>query len=281
MFFFFIELENVKSHVQPIAFHSEETSKPRISPINTYRKSYKSSRAGGTSPATPKPKKFKVPNKQKDKCVNDKVKEDGFYVGKGEVSSSIEDAWAQFKFVARHDWEKDEGYLASLNARQGECNDLETNEDSRRCGIGRALMVTCLLDEEVTKHGGLDPDTYWMRQYVVYSVWEDTEFTKKAKENCASIVAITCQPGINNPQGKPLVSICKSYINAAFRAKYELIFVEHKNGPSYSVKTTKNALMEFVPDPNKFVRELGTDWFFCKCKSTATKECLEMTSNGH
>ena len=243
------------------------------------------SRAGGTrhEPTKPRPKskKFEVPLRQKDTCVNDKVKEDGFYVGRGEVTGSTEGANAQFKFVARHDWENDEGYLAYLNARQGECNNLETYEHSRRCGIGRALMVTCLLDEEVTKDGGLDPDTYWQREYVDFAVWKDKEFTKKAKENCAAIVAVSCGPRVSNPQGKPLVSICKSYINAAFRAKYDLVFVDHESREFYSVKTTKNALMEFVPDPDKFVLELGFDWFFCKCKSTNTKECLEMTNHGN
>ena len=240
------------------------------------------SRAGGTRPEPTKPrpksKKFEVPLRQKDTCVNDKVKEDGFYVGRGEVTGSIEDPNAQFKFVARHDWENDEGYLAYLKGRRGECNNLETYEHSRRCGIGRALMVTCLQDEEVTKDGGLDPDTYWQREYVDFAVWKDKEFTKKAKENCASIVAITCGPSIN---GQPIVSICKSYINAAFRAKYDLVFVDHESREFYSVKTTKDALMEFVPDPDKFVLELGFDWFFCKCKSTNTKECLEMTNHGN
>ena len=235
-------------------------------------------RAGGTRPEPTKPrpksKKFEVPLRQKDTCVNDKVKEDGFYVGRSEVTGSI-------KFVARHDWENDEGYLAYLTAGQGECNNLETYEHSRRCGIGRALMVTCLLDEEVTKDGGLDPDTWWKQETEKYSVWKDKEFTKTAKENCASIVAVTCKISIDDSQGNQLLSICKSYINAAFRAKYDLVFVDHVSREFYSVKTTKNALMEFVPDPEKFVLDVGFDWFFCKCKSTNTKECLDMTSHGN
>ena len=97
----------------------------------------------------------------------------------------------------------------------------------------------------------------------------------------SSVCFSVCGPSINNPQGEPLVSICKSYINAAFRAKYDLVFVDHVSREFYNVKTTKDALMEFVPDPEKFVLELGFDWFFCKCKSTNTKECMEMTSHGN
>ena len=141
-------------------------------------------------------------------------------------------------------------------------------------------MITCLQDEEVTEGGGLNPDTYWKNRIIPMVIWKDKKFTNEAKENCAYIVAITCAPVVDDLQGNQLIGICKSYIEAAITAKYEMVFIEHISHKAYSVKTTKNALLEFVPDPTKFVRELGNQWFFCKCKSTATRNCMGLTSYG-
>ena len=84
-----------------------------------------------------------------------------------------------FKFVALQYWQ-DTGYLEKLNAKQGQCDDLEVNEDCRHCGRTRAL-ISMPGDNEVIRDDDLD-----------YSVWSDTQYTNKAQKYCASIVGINC-----------------------------------------------------------------------------------------
>ena len=120
------------------------------------------------SPA--KPKKFRVPKEKKLECVNKEVAQYGYWVGKVELDA--DDEGQQIKFVARQNW-NDDGYLARLYAWPGACDDVETYEHSRKCGIAKALLMICLQDKEVTIDGGANLGL------------------KPAKEHCSAIVRIT------------------------------------------------------------------------------------------
>ena len=203
-----------------------------------------------------KPKKFRVPKDKKIECVNKEVAQYGFWVGKVELD--VDDEGQKIKFVARQNW-NDDGFLARLYAWPGACDDLETNEDSRKCGIARALLIICLQDKEVTMDGGANLGF------------------KPAQEHCSAIVGITCKPEMYDDYGNRIVSICKSYIDAAEKATYQMLIVENQDHTEYSVLKTKKALKEFKSDPDKFINERGDEWFFCKCKKGNTKACTAMT----
>ena len=210
------------------------------------------------SPATPK--KFRVPKDKKLECVNKEVAQYGFWVGKVELDADDEGPEGQkIKFVARQNW-NDDGYLAWLYAWPGACDDVETYEHSRKCGMAKSLLMICLQDKEVIMDGGVDLGL------------------KPAQEHCSIIVGITCKPDMYDDEGNPIVSICKSYIDAARKTKYQMMIVENQDHTEYSVLKTKKALKEFKSDPDKFISERGDEWFFCKCKKGNTKACMDMAN---
>ena len=73
-------------------------------------------------------KKVIVP-KTKKNCKNEKVKNEGYYIGRRETGEEF-----SFRFVARLKWDEDYS-ISKLNADQGECNDLWTHKDYQKCGI--------------------------------------------------------------------------------------------------------------------------------------------------
>ena len=216
------------------------------------------------------PKKFPVPKDKQDQCLNENVKRDGYWVGYGSVADDdYREDHITVKFVARHKLD-DRDDLARLKAGQGICDDLLTYGNSRRCGIGKTLMTTCLEDPEITKDGGLDPDTYSIHGGPT-SIWEDKEFSKEAFGNCEAIVAITCRPTASTPK-----IVCKSYIEAAQIANYHMVFVEHDRNNQYDVLAIEDMQNEFTFHPEEFLRSVGKKWFFCKCKRGKIEKCKSM-----
>ena len=183
-------------------------------------------------------------------------------MGKVELEPDEIEEGKEIKFVARQDWDDDTN-LGRLYAEQGECDDVRTYEKNRKCGIAKALLIVCLQDKEVTKDGGID---------ILHPV------PSEDRRHCSTVVVITCSPDIFTPD-KQVVSICKSYIEAAITAKYQMVITVKMDDTSYSVLKTKKALKEFNSDPDEFVSKRGKEWYFCKCNRGSTKACLDMAEN--
>ena len=147
-------------------------------------------------------------NKDKKECSNEQAKRDGYYIGKEKPTKT------EFRFVAKLEWENPTT-ISGLNADRGQCNDVVTEKDYRKCGIARSLLVLCLRDEDITRDGGVNPLTYNDLTETDYAIWEDEEFGERARLLCSSIVAVTCEPIDNTPK-----YACKTYIEAARIAGY-------------------------------------------------------------
>ena len=112
--------------------------------------------------------------------------------------------------------------------------------------------------------GGLDPATD--------ADWTDDGSVILAKENCEIIVHIACgvKPGSE--------AACKSYLAAADLRNYQMMFIDVFDSidfkTNYYAMNVKKANTEFQDNPQKFIDNRGTDWFFCRCKPTRKKECL-------
>ena len=139
-------------------------------------------------------------------------------------------------------------------------------------------MMLCLEDEDVTKHGGLNPLTYNDKNEadVEYAVWRDKEFGKLARKLCLAIVFITCAPGENTTK-----YACKTYIEAAKAKGYQLLFADNYMEDEYSVLETKEAERMFKNNPDDFISSLGDDWFFCKCKRGGLQDCKKLQEHKH
>ena len=161
-------------------------------------------------------------------CQNADAKNWGYYIGREAPLGG--DA---IRFVAKLNWNDEEPILASLNANQGECNDLKTYKGSQQCGIGKQLIGVCLKDKYATAHGGLRIRQYNMiQEYEPLEVWDDPAFVTNARKYCKTIVEISCDPDDDIPK-----IVCKAYIEAAKRNKYQMMFVskpiDENNKPKY------------------------------------------------
>ena len=229
---FLLELVNGKNYIAPTGVLIEKSNR-----------------------ALPGPQKFIVPKVKKLQCENQEVAEFGYWVDKVELKPSEIAQGKEIKYVARQDW--DDGIdLAELYAEVGECDELETYENNRKCGIAKSLLIVCLQDKEVQKEGGIDIPAPAPRE---------------VRTHCETVVIITC-----NPKSK-IRRICKAYIEAAKTAKYQKVITVKSDGTGYSVLKTNRALKEFISDPDEFVSKRGREWYFCKCKRGSTKACLDMT----
>lgn len=151
--------------------------------------------------------------------------------------------------------------LAYLNAKRGHCNDIQTHAGSRRCGIGKALLLTCLKDEDIVNDGGLNPLTD--------DAWEDEKLKSTTRDMCSAIVLIRCQPYHHTPE-----IACKMYMEAALESGYGIVFVEKDGDDKYKIFRVENAKPIFERNPESFLEENGENWFFCKCKPNKRQDCL-------
>ena len=159
--------------------------------------------------------------------------------------------------------------LAYLNANKGHCNDLRTYTGNKNCGMARSLLIHCVQDEKVIENGGLNPQTD--------GAWTDQDSVSIATENCKTIVLISCAVRESTPD-----AACKMYMETAIDAGYQMMFIEKEASivdededlEKYKIFNVKNAILELGKNPEKFVKETGKHWFFCKCKPTRQQECL-------
>ena len=135
--------------------------------------------------------------------------------------------------------------------------------------MARALLFHCVQDEMVIENGGLNPQTD--------DAWTDKDSISIAKENCRTIVLISCAVKDNTPE-----AACKMYMETAIHGGYQMMFIEKEAAiidddedvEKYKIQNVNNAILEFEKNPGKYIEETGKHWFFCKCKPTRKQECL-------
>ena len=135
--------------------------------------------------------------------------------------------------------------------------------------MARTLMLHCVQDEKVIENGGLNPLTD--------DAWTDTDSMNIAKENCKTIVLISCAVYDNTPK-----AACKMYMETAIHGGYQMMFIQKEESivdddedeDVYKIFNVKNAILEFGKNPEKYLKETGEHWFFCKCEPTRKQECL-------
>ena len=148
--------------------------------------------------------------------------------------------------------------MSWANAYHGECHFVQTDGRFRNCGMARALMEKCLSDEDVIKDGGLDPLTYKFNRYTKedkeYCVWNDLDFTKRARESCTTIISMFCYPGFYQAgeffptpyvPGRDPAMACKLLIDAAISKGYQIMMLSGEQGipnETYEVIETKEVL---------------------------------------
>ena len=200
-------------------------------------------------------------------CENKEIKAKtppSFYIDKQQPQFN------DYKWVAVLDPSVPEpNVLGFLDAEKGQRNYLKTNEGSQKCGIGKALMEFCLNDDDITEDGGINSLTS--------PSWRDDNLGPIAKEMCRSIVYVDCEPLKPTPK-----MVCKSYMEAARDAGYQMMFVEKLVYPEeviYDRLRIDRAYPIFVEDPEQFIVDRGNFWYFCKCKPTKRGPCLGNLTN--
>ena len=206
------------------------------------------------------PKQIPLTGSSIETCQNEEIKAKkppSFYIDKQDKGSNT------FKWVAMLDPSQPK-VLGFLVAGKGMCNDLKTYDGNFRCGIGKALLLYCLKDNDITEDGGINPLTYWN--------WDDKDFAPTARDVCESIVLISCVPDEGTPR-----SVCSSYMDAARFAGYHMVFVDRNEGGDFEPfrkLQIEPAVALFRNDHQTFLNDVGRIWFFCKCKQNKQKECL-------
>ena len=205
-------------------------------------------------------------------CENEEMKKrhGGFYIHKLQPKPS------DYKWIAVLNPSTTEPVLGYLDAEKGQCDNLRTNPGNRRCGIGNALMMLCLKDEDITDDGGLNPLTD--------PEWLDDDLKEPTRNLCEAIILVSCSPYEGTPP-----KTCEMYMNAAKIAGHHMIFTgknigididkkrkkRQSNGDEkYQVFEIANAKQIFEADPEKFLLDHGKFWFFCKCRKDRMADCL-------
>ena len=238
----------------------------------------------------------KAPNKvgvpQEKSCINPELKSQGFYVQSYvEAIDVIDDdstfvPYERVRFFASMK-PREPPSIGVLNAYPGECQDVRVGIDYRRCGIATALLTKCLLDDHVTKNGGmLQPTTpkpgqpsnlvnfeTSLNPGVKYGIWRDQRFANLATEHCQTLIAMPCHPHGNT-------NSCNVYFDAAISVGYKHIYMDKHNANNHSIRKsvmrTLDAKNSFNANNVVFLEDRGINWFFCKCKKEKEEECNNM-----
>ena len=143
--------------------------------------------------------------------------------------------------------------MSQLESYPGNCFYIKTQDGSKRCGLATALFYACFLDDDVTRNGGIYPDTD-----VQFNNPKNREMKKIAKAKCATIVRTTCQPAPPTP-----IAVCVGYMKGAIKAYYSLIFMVDNNN-EMAVLTLPSAISKFKDNPDAFLNKWGREWYLCK-----------------
>ena len=207
----------------------------------------------------PKKERFSIrskPNCENKEIINTKQ----FYIDRyRQASSSGPDSRFRWIAILNPSTPRSETPLAYLNAERGACNDIYTHKGSKNCGIGRAMLLLCLNDDDIIGNGGYNP---------LDDPWEDEDLGESARELCKAIVLLSCAP-----YESTLPIACKMYMDTAKMAGYHLVFIQKDYDTTYKRLKIEIAKSIFENDPEDFLDEKGQHWFFCKCRPNKLQDC--------
>jgi len=209
-------------------------------------------------------------------CTDQRAINDGYYIGR-----SPEEFWRFLAFDAKYVWDDDSSEEPNLLAHLdvltiGQCNHLYTEEDSRKCGVGKELMKLCLGDKTVT---GGSTEHWQITGPAEWDMWKDEQFNYEVGQLCKAINLIQCA---NDEFDDTPTRICKVYIESAKETGYEMMFSEtYEHDNKYVVMKIADAEQEFISDPDKLVDSKGGIWFFCKCDPEQKEECHKLVEHGY
>ena len=209
---------------------------------------------------------------EKGKCKNKALKKDGkFYVKKETIP-----LYYLFTASTKPDGQE---VLSDLKGKSGGICDMVAtrDENSQGCGLAKYLMATCFQDNSILGEDerGVDirKDDNWA---------DETEKSNNAINYCKTIIYLRCLPyGIPKPPSR----VCISYLRAGSLANFNILFSTYNNeitkGPLNVFKLGESLEEEFNNDADKFIREYGWTWYFCKCKEDMKDKCMDMAENSH
>ena len=220
---------------------------------------------GNPAPVKISAKEVNLDNSKKGTCENEQLKQqEKYFIEKFAIKDGTSIIYYSFKAVLN---EGDQNKLSELKAEHGGiCNNVKTEKGSENCGLATAIMVSCFEDKDITEIGDFDFD----KQFESHP-----QYQKEAEENCAKMVMVACRP---DPSTTTTIEACIAYLNAAFKASYEMMFMikDVTTSESMDVKKVTAARRDFKRDQKVFVEQHGVDWLFCKCKKEKITKCLDM-----
>ena len=254
-----------------------------------------------------------IPEDKIPDCKDDDLKRNGFYISKA-VSwinvmrnelqgNTVVKTWKTIKsvkFLATKE-EQTPPSIGILDAITGECRNIDIKSDHRQCGVATELLKSCLQDDgdfetEITENGGLIHEDYFEdfdglqkypnfrdpEKYPGYSIWKDKKkYKDKVFSNCETLIAMPCFPDGAKPDGSAeQKDFCRTYLEAAEYAGYNHIFIDNDargvGTLKHSIWGIKDALKQFQKNPQKFLKNYGRNWFFCKCMEEREQKCKKM-----
>ena len=191
-------------------------------------------------------------------CLNENLKtKKSFTVNKVVVNNRYFD-WEFDAFL-------DKDKLSELNANNGgKCNYVETDKNSRGCGLATTLMEFCFTDDNV---GKVD-----VNKNEIFKL--NVKWRYMAIKNCEHIVFLQCIQLDNNFEPKS----CSGYLTAAINTNHAMMFVQDQlNTRLMFVMNVESIQLEFKDNPQGWLNKYGMNWFFCQCKEERMTECMTMS----
>ena len=155
--------------------------------------------------------------------------------------------------------------LARLEAKLGGiCNEIESFEGSRRCGLATSLMKFCFKDPNI---GTFDPGAVNVERNPAIVLLQKSEKVRNlAIANCDHMIYLICAPA-----DIMLYTACSGYLTAALTTGHTMMFtINYGNWGVTKVSTAKDMLKN---SPRGFITRYGDTWLFCKCKPNRVTQC--------
>ena len=157
--------------------------------------------------------------------------------------------------------------LSVLSAENGGyCNEVETTEGFKQCGMATTLMEFCFTDEDV---GGMD-----LKEDTIFGMQTLEKWRTMATKNCKHVVFLECDPKSPTP-----IEACSAYLTAAINKGHIMMFTYPNEELEMDVMNVATfAKSELKKGGLAFIREHGARWYFCKCKPERIEQCKAMDS---
>ena len=131
----------------------------------------------------------------------------------------------------------------------GICDQVDTEEELRGCGLATILMECCFTDDMV---GGVNVHN---NEKFEMTLGKNREM---ATQTCKHIVFLRCLPNLDK------YAACSAYFTAAINTKHSLMLI--LDDTNMDVMNVAEAQTEFKKDATGWIQDYGYEWFFCQCK---------------